>query len=80
MAKTTTTEKRIRRGVFRSVPQMEKEFMEYVHQYNHAPKVFQRTAKADAILEKVERVKAVLDQIQTVRGSPPDGNGRFSAS
>lgn len=60
------TEKRIRRGVFRSVPQLEKAIMEYVHQHNQAPKAFQWTAKADAILEKVERAKAVLDKMQTV--------------
>lgn len=50
------TSKRIRRGVFRSVPQLEKAINEYVTNYNENPKPFTWTATADLILERVKNV------------------------
>ena len=50
------TERRIRRGVFRSVPALEKAIMEYLAHHNENPKPFVWTADADLILNKVQRV------------------------
>jgi transposase len=56
------TEKRIRRGVFRSVGALIEAIMGFVAHHNANPKSFEWTAKADAILEKVRRARAVLDK------------------
>lgn len=50
------TAKRIRRGVFRSVPALEKAINEYVAGHNENPKPFIWTATADLILERVRNV------------------------
>ena len=50
------TEKRIRRGAFRSVAALEKAIMEYLAAHNEDPKPFKWTAGADLILERVKRV------------------------
>jgi transposase len=50
------TDKRIRRGVFRSVPALERAIYEYLEHRNKEPKPFVWTADADAILEKVGNV------------------------
>jgi len=54
------TEKRIRRGVFTSVADLIAAIMSYVHKHNEQPQAFTWTAKADDILAKVERARAVL--------------------
>jgi transposase len=50
------TEQRIRRGVFTSVPQLERAIAEYVAEHNKDPKPFVWTADADSILERLKRV------------------------
>ena len=50
------TNKRIRRGAFRSVQALEKAIRDYLEQYNKNPKPFKWTATADLILEKVKHV------------------------
>lgn len=50
------TQKRIRRGAFRSVPALEKAIMDYVQQHNKHPRPFQWTADADTILNRVANV------------------------
>ncbi len=50
------TEKRIRRGAFRSVPALEAAIREYLEHHNAAPKPFVWTASADLILSKVRKV------------------------
>jgi hypothetical protein len=57
------TEKRIRRGVFRSVPELVQAIEEYVEHHNDNAKGFVWTAKAESILDKVRRARAVLDKI-----------------
>ena len=47
------TEKRIRRGAFRSVEALEKAIEEYLGRHNQEPKPFHWTAEADLILRKV---------------------------
>jgi transposase len=57
------TDKRIRRGVFRSVPELIDAIMAYIDGHNGNPKTFVWTAKADEILAKVERARKTLDKI-----------------
>ena len=50
------TEKRIRRGVFRSVRELEQAIEAYLAEHNRNPKPFRWTATADLILRRVEEV------------------------
>jgi len=50
------TEKRLRRGVFRSVAALEQAITAYLAEHNADPKPFVWTADADAILDRVKRV------------------------
>lgn len=59
------TDKRIRRGVFHSVKQLITAIDDYVAEHNESPRSFVWTAKAEAILGKVRRARAVLDKMQT---------------
>lgn len=59
------TDKRIRRGVFHSVKQLITAIDDYVAEHNESPRSFVWTAKAEAILAKVRRARAVLDKMQT---------------
>jgi transposase len=57
------TDKRIRRSAFHSVPQLIAAIMAYIREHNQQPKAFQWTAKAEDILEKIRRARAVLDKM-----------------
>jgi transposase len=57
------TDKRIRRGAFQSVKQLIEAIRAYINEQNENPKPFVWTAKAEEILEKVRRARAVLDKI-----------------
>jgi transposase len=59
------TDKRIRRGVFHSVKQLQTAIMEFIAKHNQNPEAFVWTAKAEHILEKIRRARAVLDKMQT---------------
>jgi transposase len=50
------TEKRIRRGVFRSVPALEQAIADYLAAHNADPKPFAWVADADSILDRIKRV------------------------
>jgi transposase len=50
------TEKRIRRGVFKSVQALEQAITEYLAEHNTNPKPFTWVADADAILDRIKRV------------------------
>ncbi len=54
------TTKRLRRGVFRSVPELIKAIKEYIAVHNKNPKPFVWTAKANDILQKVIRANRRL--------------------
>src|SRR5579871_90993 len=54
------TRKRIRRGVFTSVAELEEAIMEYLDSHNADPKPFVWTKSADEILNKVTRAKQAL--------------------
>ena len=60
------TDKRIRRGTFRNVPQLIAAIEEFIAQHNHDSKPFVWTAQADAILAKVARARATLDKTPSV--------------
>jgi transposase len=55
------TRKRIRRGVFRSVPELIAAIKEFIEINNQNPKPFTWTKKVDEILEKVGHCKAVIE-------------------
>ena len=50
------TEKRIRRGAFKSVASLEKAIADYVEAHNKDPKPFAWVADADAILDRIKKV------------------------
>ncbi len=55
------TEKRLRRGIFRSVPEVVEAIDQYISHHNENPKPFIWTTKASDILAKVMRARKVLD-------------------
>jgi transposase len=57
------TNKSIRRGAFKSVPDLEKAIMKYLASHNRNPKPFVWTAKADNILAKVARAKQAIESV-----------------
>ncbi len=59
------TDKRIRRGTFHNVKQLQRAITDYIDEHNENPKAFKWTAKADTILKKVRRARAVLDKMPT---------------
>jgi len=50
------TEDRLRRGVFTSVPHLERAIADYLAEHNANPKPFVWTADADSILDRIKRV------------------------
>lgn len=60
------TEKQIRRGVFRSVAELEERIEEYIDVYNRDPKPFVWTKSTDEIIEKVGRARKRLLNISSV--------------
>ena len=54
------TQKQIRRGVFTSVPHLEKCLREYLEGYNENPRALVWTKSVEDILEKVRRGRAAL--------------------
>jgi transposase len=57
------TDKRIRRGTFFSVEELERAIQEYLEENNKQPKPFVWTATVEKILVKVNRCKAILETI-----------------
>ncbi|MBX2811764.1 MAG: transposase [Myxococcales bacterium] len=55
------TEKRIRRGVFKSIDDLHQSISTYIEHHNNEPKPFIWTAKAQDILTKVLRARKALD-------------------
>ncbi|BBJ23255.1 hypothetical protein W01_11820 [Candidatus Nitrotoga sp. AM1P] len=56
------TDKRIRRGAFTSVAELEAAINEYIAVHNARPKPFVWTAKASDILAKVTRARTTLNK------------------
>ncbi len=59
------TDKRIRRGVFRNVNELQTAILSFIDKHNESSESYTWTAKADVIIEKVKRAKAVLDKAPT---------------
>ena len=59
------TRKRIRRGAFASVAELEQAIRDYLDRHNAEPKPFVWTRSAEAILAKEARAKTALDAIKT---------------
>ena len=59
------TEKRLRRGVFHSLPELVVALEEYLTHYNENPTPFVWTAQANDILKKVERARKKLRKVET---------------
>ncbi len=57
------TDKRLRRGVFRSVPDLIAAIDAFLAVYNEEPRPFVWTASADAIIAKVSRCRAILETV-----------------
>jgi hypothetical protein len=55
------TTKRIRRGTFRSVPELEKAIRCYLHEHNKKPVPFVWTATTRKIMRKIKRCKELLE-------------------
>ena len=58
------TRKRIRRGVFLSVPDLIAAIEEFMDRWNNHPKPFVWTATVDSIVEKLQRCRQTLETIQ----------------
>ena len=57
------TEKRLRRGAFGSVEQLQEAIQEFIDAHNENPRPFVWTASVNAILKKVGRCKAILETV-----------------
>lgn len=57
------TQKRIRRGVFHSVPDLIAAIEEYIRLNNQDPQPFVWTRKVDEIIQKVSRCKAIMETL-----------------
>ena len=57
------TDKRIRRGVFRSVPELITALREYLDNHNQNPRVFVWTASVKGIMTKIAKCKEALDAL-----------------
>jgi len=60
------SERKLRRGVFRSVDELILAITDYVARHNESPKPFIWTAAASDILEKVTRARRNLDKLQSL--------------
>ena len=58
------TSKRVRRGAFFSVEDLQKAILEFLEAWNDDPQPFVWTATVDSILEKLSRCRRTLEQIQ----------------
>lgn len=58
------TSKRIRRGVFVSVEDLQQAIAEFLAAWNHDPKPFVWTATVESILEKLSRCRQTLERIK----------------
>lgn len=60
---STLTRKRLRRGVFRSIVELQAAINRYIDEHNNAPKPFVWTKHADGILDRVARVNQALESL-----------------
>ena len=58
------SQKTVRRGVFRSVQELEQAIQDFLNAWNTQPTPFVWTASVEKILEKVARCRHRLEQVQ----------------
>ena len=58
------TSRRVRRGSFHNVEELEKAIHEFLAAWNESPKPFVWTATVESIKEKLSRCRQTLEQIQ----------------
>ena len=58
------TEQAIRRGVFLSVPDLEKAIEDYLAAWNESPRPFVWTASVEDIVKKLDRARQKLEEIK----------------
>jgi transposase len=63
--------KAVRRGVFRSVPDLQQAIGEFMSAWNANPKPFVWTASVEAILEKITRCRRRLEELHPKSTKPP---------
>jgi DDE superfamily endonuclease len=56
------TAKRIRRGAFTSIAELQEAILAYIAEHNASPKPFVWTARAEQILDKVGRARVALNK------------------
>jgi transposase/transcriptional regulator with XRE-family HTH domain len=74
------TSKRVRRGSFRSVEELEKAIREFLTVWNEHPKPFVWTATVESIKAKLARCRQTLEQIQPGSTLPPSRKRRKALS
>ena len=57
------TDKRIRRGIFRNVPELITAIQKFLENHNQNPRIFTWTASVESILAKVSKCKEALDSL-----------------
>ena len=65
------TDKRVRRGSFRSVEELQQAILEFLEAWNEAPNPFVWTATVESIQAKLSRCRQTLEQIQPGCTLPP---------
>ncbi len=60
------TDKQLRRGIFKSVPDLEQAVLKFIESHNKAPAPFIWTKSASDILEKVKRGREKLNKLQSL--------------
>jgi hypothetical protein len=72
-------DKRIRRGTFFSVEELEAAIEEYLEENNKQPKPFVWTATVEQILAKVNRCKAILETYTSKVGVSAQPASKFTS-
>ena len=57
------TDKRIRRGIFRNVPELITAIQKFLENHNQSPRIFTWTASVESIMTKVSKCKEALDSL-----------------
>ena len=57
------TDQRIRRGVFRSAPELIAAIEDYMNNHNQNPRVFVWTASVESMMAKIAKCKEALDAL-----------------
>jgi hypothetical protein len=60
------TDKRLRREAFGSVDELIEVITDYIEKHNENPQTFTWTAKAQTVLEKIRRARAVLNKMASI--------------